>query len=156
MRLKNVLVLMLLVVVIFFLSGCTQSAKPTTEQTPNTDPVVKTEVTTTSEDPVTKKQDVKENTVEITASGFNPQTLTVNSGDVVSFLNKDTALHWPASALHPTHNVYPEPGGCVGSKFDACQGLNKDEVFAFKFNQKGTWKYHDHLNPSLFGTIIVK
>ena len=100
------------------------------------------------------------NTVEITAAGFSPNTLTVKSGDTMVFVNKDTAQHWPASAAHPTHVVYPETGGCIGSKFDACKGLAEGESFEFVFNEKGSWKYHDHLNccsdPAFFGTIVVE
>ena len=95
-------------------------------------------------------------TVVITATGFNPATLTIKAGETVMFLNQDTAPHWPASAMHPTHTVYPEPGGCIGSKFDACKGLGTGQPFMFKFNEKGSWKYHDHLNPSLWGTIVVE
>ena len=76
------------------------------------------------------------------------------------FVNKDTAQHWPASAVHPTHVVYPESGGCIGSKFDACKGLAEGETFEFVFSEKGSWKYHDHLNccsdPAFFGTIVVE
>ncbi|MBI2143470.1 cupredoxin domain-containing protein [Candidatus Woesearchaeota archaeon] len=96
------------------------------------------------------------NTIEITASGFSPSPLTIKAGDTVTFVNKDSAQHWPASAVHPTHAVYPEAGGCIGSKFDACKGLAAGETFEFTFNEKGTWKYHDHLNPSLWGTIVVE
>lgn len=96
------------------------------------------------------------NTVEVTAAGFSPNTLTIKAGDTVAFVNKDSAQHWPASAVHPTHAVYPESGGCIGSKFDACKGLEAGEKFKFTFNEKGTWKYHDHLNPALFGTIAVE
>lgn len=94
--------------------------------------------------------------VEITAAGFSPKTLTISAGETVTFANKDAAPHWPASAVHPTHAVYPETGGCIGSKFDACRGLNQGESFAFTFNAKGTWKYHDHLNPGTTGTIEVQ
>lgn len=96
------------------------------------------------------------NTVEIIASGFSPNTLTIKAGGTATFVNKDAAQHWPASALHPTHAVYPEAGGCIGSRFDACRGLEAGEEFEFTFNEKGTWKYHDHLNPTLFGTIVVE
>ena len=98
----------------------------------------------------------KSNVIEITSSGFNPCTLTMNAGDTVTFVNKDSKAHWPASAVHPTHSAYPAPGGCIGSKFDACKGLAQGEDFSFKFDVKGAWKYHDHLNPSVFGTIIVQ
>ena len=90
-----------------------------------------------------------------TDAGFAPQTLTIKVGKVVTFKNLSSAQMWPASALHPTHDVYPEKGGCIGSKFDACRGVNRNESWSFKFTFVGTWKYHDHLSPSHFGTIIV-
>ena len=97
------------------------------------------------------------NTVEITSSGFNPSDLTINAGEAVTFINKDTEQHWPATAMHPTHLLYPETGGCIGSKFDACRGLAQGETFSFTFNEIGTWKYHDHLKPGVyFGSVTVK
>ena len=94
--------------------------------------------------------------VEIASSGFSPDTLTINLGETVAFINKDSKASWPASALHPTHNVYPEKGGCIGSLFDVCRGLEQGQSWSFTFNEKGTWGYHDHLNPSLRGKIIVQ
>ena len=96
------------------------------------------------------------NIIEITSAGFSPAELKINTGDTVIFVNKDTAGHWPASAVHPTHGVYPEPGGCIGSKFDSCKSLAQGESWAFTFNQKGTWKYHDHVSPGSRGIIIVE
>ena len=94
--------------------------------------------------------------VEITSSGFSPKTLEISQGDTVTWTNKGSASSQPASAIHPTHTVYPESGGCIGSKFDACRGLAQGESYSFTFNQKGTWGYHDHLSPSRTGTIVVK
>ncbi|MBI2133719.1 hypothetical protein HYU11_03495 [Candidatus Woesearchaeota archaeon] len=98
--------------------------------------------------------------VEVTSEGFNPSQVTINAGDTVAWVNKDNKAHWPASAQHPTHEGYPEMGGCANSKFDACKGLAEGESFAFQFNQQGEWKYHDHLNcctnPKFFGTVVVK
>ena len=101
-------------------------------------------------------QPVVGDTVEITASGFDPNTLKVNVGETVTFVNKDSVSHWPASGIHPTHDLYPEAGGCIGSTFDACGPLKPGESFSFTFNYKGTWTYHDHLNSGLTGTIIVE
>lgn len=95
-------------------------------------------------------------TVEITSAGFNPASVEINKGDTVTWLNKDASPSWPASALHPTHALYPETGGCVGSKFDACKDLAFGEKFSFAFDHAGTWKYHDHLNPGRTGTVVVK
>ncbi len=102
------------------------------------------------------------NTVKITASGFEPKTLTVKTGTIVTFVNEDSNKHWPASATHPTHKVYPGSGiekcGIVGETniFDACRGLAQGESFSFTFNEKGSWKYHDHLNVPSTGTIVVE
>jgi len=99
---------------------------------------------------------VKTNTVEINGQGFSPNAISVKAGDAVTFVNRDSTLHWPASGTHPSHNDYPEHGGCIGSAFDACKGLKAGESFAFTFNEKGTWHYHDHLNSGMEGTIIVE
>lgn len=96
------------------------------------------------------------NIILITSSGFFPSTITITQGETITFRNTDTNPHWPASAVHPTHNAYPEGGGCLGSAFDACRGLSNGEEFSFTFNHVGEWKYHDHLAPHLFGTIIVQ
>ena len=103
------------------------------------------------------------NVIEITSSGFTPSTLTISKGDTVTWINKDTEEHWPASALHPTHTVYPgsdiKKCGTAeqGNIFDACDpGLAPGESFSFTFNEVGTWSYHDHLIGGLFGKIIVE
>ena len=97
-----------------------------------------------------------EHQITITAEGFSPKTITIKAGDTVTFVNEDSNQHWPASAMHPTHNVYPESGGCIGSKFDACKGLEQGESFSFTFNEKGSWKYHDHLSVPSTGTVVVE
>ena len=52
-------------------------------------------------------------TVEMTSTGFSPNSISIKAGDTVTFVNKDTTQHWPASAMHPTHSIYPEGGGCI-------------------------------------------
>jgi len=100
--------------------------------------------------------------VEIFSTGFSPRTLRIKVGDSVTWINRDSSPHWPASDLHPTHTLYPGSGihKCGTPEqseiFDACRGLAQGESFTFTFKYKGTWNYHDHLNPSLIGTIIVE
>ena len=94
-------------------------------------------------------------TVYITAQGFDPVWTIIKAGDTVVWINNDTVPHWPASAVHPTHNVYPEPGGCIGSKFDACHEMVHGEQWNFTFNVKGTWSYHDHLKQTIRGRLEV-
>jgi len=101
------------------------------------------------------------NTITITSSGFSPLTLTISKGDRVTFTNQGSSPSWPASAVHPTHTVYPGSGisKCDGAEesniFDACRGLRQGESYSFTFNEAGSWKYHDHLNPGSGGIIIV-
>jgi len=102
-----------------------------------------------------------ENIVEITSSGFSPDVLEIQAGEKVTWVNLDSGKHWPASAMHPTHRVYPgsdidkcgtpEEGGI----FDACHGLEQSEEYEFIFSEAGEWRYHDHLRASMTGTIIV-
>lgn len=99
--------------------------------------------------------------VAITSQGFSPNSLTINAGDTVIWINQNTNEHWPASAMHPTHTVYPGSGlhKCGTEEeegiFDACRGLATGETFEFTFNEPGTWRYHDHLQVSFTGTINV-
>lgn len=86
--------------------------------------------------------------IEITSVGFSPASVTIAPGTTVEFVNKDTDSHWPASAVHPIHNV------CPG--FDALRGLVQDESYSFTFTEQKECPYHDHLRPSLKGTIRVQ
>lgn len=95
-------------------------------------------------------------TVTYTDNGYAPNTITIKTGSRVTFTNKSSTDMWPASAMHPTHNVYPEKGGCVGSKFDACRSIAPGTSWSFIFNQVGSWSFHDHLNPQYRGKIIVQ
>jgi plastocyanin len=150
---KKIILLSALVILAVVISGCTQS-QPATGNTGNNDNGAGCSVGSASASCGTTTP--KTFTVSITSSGFSPQSLAINAGDTVNFVNNDSATHWPASDVHPTHGAYPEPGGCLGSKFDACKGLAQGETFSFVFNQKGNWAYHDHLHPALTGTITVK
>ncbi len=102
------------------------------------------------------------NTVAITSSGFSPSALTIKRGETVAFINKDSQGHWPASAMHPTHTVYPgsDIAKCGTNEqeknFDACRSLMQGETFSFQFDEAGSWNYHDHLNPSRTGKIVVE
>jgi len=92
-------------------------------------------------------------TVEMSSAGFSPSSLTINVGDIVVFVAVGGSNRWPASAVHPTHNVYPESTGACpiigGSDFDACGTVATS--YPFTFNEIGSWGYHDHLSPGKTG-----
>ncbi|MBI2045971.1 MAG: hypothetical protein HYT28_00930 [Parcubacteria group bacterium] len=99
--------------------------------------------------------------ISYTANGFSPDVVTVKKGTMVIFSNESGKDFWPASAIHPTHTVYP--GSSVAkcgtpdasAIFDACAGVASGSTWSFVFNEIGSWKYHDHLNAAHFGTIVV-
>ena len=111
--------------------------------------------------------------IEITSSGFSPSQLSINQGDSVTWINKDSEPHWPASGMHPTHTrysgaSYDEPGSFAGSlacksegnpkdgAFDPCKSIAPGESWTFTFEQIGSWGFHDHLDSSYFGKITVQ
>ena len=107
-------------------------------------------------------QAIETATITYTANGFSPNKITVKQGTKVTFVNSSPESFWPASAKHPTHTVYPESDikKCGTSEadsiFDACSGIPPGGGWSFVFNSPGTWNYHDHLNASRFGSIVVE
>lgn len=85
--------------------------------------------------------------VVMDSSGFSPANLTIEVGDTVTFVNRDTRSRWPASGLHPTHLL------CPG--FDALEPLAKGKTYAFTFREAKECPMHDHLIPSIRGKITV-
>jgi len=107
--------------------------------------------------PLTSKAPAaKENVVTYTDSGYSPSILKIKKGETVIFKNQSSRAMWTASAVHPTHRVYPTSGGCLGSTFDACAGIQPGNSWSFNFDIVGSWKYHNHLNPGDTGTIVVE
>lgn len=99
---------------------------------------------------------VNQNVVTYIDTGYSPGTLRVKAGTIITFKNESSQSMWTASAVHPTHGSYPTTGGCIGSTFDTCTGIQPDGSWSFKFDVVGTWKYHNHLSPSNTGTIAVE
>ncbi|MDA1337262.1 MAG: hypothetical protein O3C23_00630, partial [bacterium] len=86
-------------------------------------------------------------TVELRADGWFPQELTLEKGDTVTFTTAGDKFFWPASNIHPTHSIYPE--------FDPKKPIPVGESWSFTFNKPGTWRFHDHIQASNIGEIIV-
>lgn len=86
-----------------------------------------------------------ETSVMYTDSGFSPASMTVKLGAKVKFVNQSSGGMWVASAMHPTHQIYPE--------FDQ---KSTGTEYEFEFTKAGSWNYHDHMNPSRYGKVIVE
>jgi hypothetical protein len=86
--------------------------------------------------------------VNITPDGYVPDKFTIKRNTEVTFVNQSGNERWPASNIHPTHGIYPE--------FDPKKPLPSGQSWSFKFDKAGIWRFHDHLIPSLVGTITVE
>ncbi len=123
------------------------------------------ETTKKEEVPVMEKKEevsIKETVIKITQEGFMPNKVTIKVGEAVRFQNESGAASWPASAMHPTHTVYPgsdiKKCGTLDAQkiFDACRGIADGMSWSFMFSKKGVWKYHDHMMSGHFGSIAVE
>ncbi|MBI3577178.1 hypothetical protein HY086_04030 [Candidatus Gottesmanbacteria bacterium] len=85
--------------------------------------------------------------VTLTPDGFVPKETRISVGSMVTFRTVTGKYFWPASDPHPTHTVYRD--------FDPKRALAPADSWSFRFDRVGTWSYHDHLAPSIVGTIIV-
>lgn len=88
-----------------------------------------------------------QNTVTLTQSGFQPTSLSIKAGDTVTWINKSGVPATVNSNPHPTHTDYPPLN--LGQFSDGSS-------LTLTFPTAGTYGYHNHLNPSETGTIIVR
>jgi len=79
------------------------------------------------------------NTVTIQNNTFSPATMTVQNNTTVSWINKDSV----------THRVVSNSG-----LFDS-GNLTTGKSYNYTFNKTGSYPYHDLMNPSITGTIVV-
>ena len=79
----------------------------------------------------------KKASIVIEENVFSPSNLTVEKGTTVAWVNAD----------RDTHKV-------KGDNFES-QELSRGDVFRYKFDKSGSYKYVDALNPSIKGEITV-
>jgi plastocyanin len=83
----------------------------------------------------------KKNQIEIKDFHFNPQTLTVKSGDKITWINRDEEPHTIVS---------------VEKQFKKSRALDTDEEFTVTAGAPGTYNYYCSVHPKMTGTIVVK
>jgi len=91
-----------------------------------------------------------EKDVTVTDSGFSPATLTIKAGDSVTWTNERSQTVYVAPDNHPDHQKY---SGVWDD--DGTGQIETDESYTMTFTDAGTYTYHDHLDSSRAGTIIV-
>ena len=78
---------------------------------------------------------------------FSPSSLTVKSGSTVTIMNKSSDVIQVDSNPHPAHTDNTELNvGTIGAS----------ETRTFTITKAGSWRYHNHLESSEGGTIIVE
>jgi plastocyanin len=83
----------------------------------------------------------KQNRIEIKDFAFNPQTITVKSGEKVTWINRDEEPHTIVS---------------VGKQFKKSTALDTDQEFTITAGTPGTYEYFCSVHPKMTGTIVVE
>jgi plastocyanin len=79
--------------------------------------------------------------IEIKDFHFNPQTLTVKSGEKVTWINRDEEPHTIVS---------------VEKQFKKSTALDTDQEFTITAGAPGTYTYYCSVHPKMTGTIVVE
>src|SRR5215831_11401591 len=82
-----------------------------------------------------------QNKIEIKDFAFNPQTITVKSGEKITWINRDEEPHTIVS---------------VEKQFKKSTALDTDQEFTVVAGSPGTYSYYCSVHPKMTGTIIVK
>lgn len=89
--------------------------------------------------------------VSAISDAFIPETVTISAGDLVTWKNDSQNTVYIAPDTHPSHLDY------AGVWDDDGTGrIAPGEEYTFTFTESGTYTYHDHLNASSTGTVIVE
>lgn len=83
----------------------------------------------------------KSTKVEIKDFAFNPQKITVKSGEKITWVNHDEEPHTVVS---------------VGKKFQKSSALDTDQEFSIIAGAPGTYEYFCSVHPKMTGTIVVE
>jgi plastocyanin len=126
--------------------------KSSTATTPATNTTNTTQTTTKTDNSTAGTDQPNPNTKAVATitysdSGFSPSTITVKAGSKVEIKNTSSHDMQFDSDPHPVHTDDTELNvGTVAS----------GQSMTFTVNKTGTHGYHNHLNPSDTGTIIVQ
>lgn len=82
-----------------------------------------------------------QNKIEIKDFAFNPQTITVKSGEKITWINRDEEPHTVVS---------------VEKQFKKSPALDTDQEYTVIAGSPGTYTYFCSVHPKMTGTIVVK
>jgi len=90
-------------------------------------------------------------TVTFSDSGVSPATVTIKSGQAVKWVNSSSATIQVASDPHPTHTDNREL-----TNGQSTVALSPGASATVTLVKMGSWGYHNHLNPSVRGKVVVQ
>lgn len=123
-----VMLMVLLVSSMFILAACGNGGNGTTS-TPTSSPTVSPTSTA-----------LPEGMVEIVASGFNPQTITIKAGESVTWYNKSDRRYWVKAESGDWETGYIP----IGARFSVT------------FDEPGEYPYYDLVHKEVTGLVIVE
>lgn len=97
--------------------------------------------------PVKTREAAKSATIRITDKGFVPSTLLVKQNTRIIWTNTDGSLHQIAS------NSQTEAKSLGNLKSEI---LNTAQTYSYTASTAGSFAYHDPMQPTLNGTIVVE
>jgi len=86
-------------------------------------------------------------TITYSNSGFSPATIAVKAGDTVAIKNTSSHELQMDSDPHPVHTDDPDLN--VGT-------VAPGQTMTFTVTKTGNFGYHNHLNPSDTGKIVIQ
>lgn len=81
------------------------------------------------------------NKIEIKDFAFNPQIITVKSGETITWINRDEEPHTIVS---------------VEKQFKKSPALDTDQQYTVTAGAPGTYSYFCSVHPKMTGTIVVE
>jgi len=84
--------------------------------------------------------------VTISGGVATPSHIEAHLCDTLTFLNQDDTPREMAFGAHPQHSTYAGEGELP---------LRKGRGKTITLNEAGTYRFHDHLNPEVYGDFIV-
>ncbi len=119
---------------------------PATEPSPA--PKATAQSATTAVTPVSNSSEAStQPRIRFTSNGFSPATLTVAVGTMISVTNDSNDTVNVESNPHPTHTDNP---------FLNIGNIEPGQSKTVTITKAGTLGYHNHLNPSMTGTIVAQ
>jgi plastocyanin len=138
---KHLFLPLILVVILLIIAGCTQTTQQGQPVVPETSasPVASI-ITTTPSPAVTTAASVSGNIIVIQKMAFTPAQITISTGTMVRWFNKDTV----------THSVAFPPA----DKIDSI-AISPGQIFTVRFDHPGVYNYSDSIYPGMQGAVIV-